>query len=88
MKDLNVGDQGKISYINTAKTSVLDKLLSMGILPGNKIKLLHRFPSFVFEMENSSYAVDHELAENIHVLLLKQPVNQKRRRRQCRRAQK
>ncbi len=71
LKDLSSGDAGKISYINTQDKEVLRKLIAMGILPGNKIKLLHRFPSFVFEMNNSSFAIDKDLAENIHVLLLK-----------------
>lgn len=71
LHDMATGDSGKISYINTHDSEILKKLISMGILPGNKIKLLHRFPSFVFEMDNSSFAVDQDLAENIHVLLLK-----------------
>lgn len=70
LKELNPGQAGKVSYINTGDSEVLKKLISMGVLPGNKIKLSHRFPSYVFEMGNSSYAVDNELAENIHVLLL------------------
>ena len=71
LKELSPGDSGKISYINTHDSEVLNKLIAMGILPGNQVKLLHRFPSFVFEMGASSFAVDSELAENIHVLLLK-----------------
>lgn len=71
LKELSPGDYAKISYINTQDKEVLNKLIAMGILPGNTIRLLHRFPSFVFEMENSSFAVDEELAENIHVLVLK-----------------
>lgn len=70
LKDLKPGDSGKISYINTHDSEILKKLISMGVLPGNTIKLLHRFPSFVFEMSGSSFAVDNDLAENIHVLLL------------------
>jgi len=71
LKEMNPQDAGKISYINTSDSEILKKLIAMGILPGNKIKLLHRFPSYVFEMNNSSFAIDKDLAENIHVLLLK-----------------
>lgn len=71
LKELEVGDTGKISYINVSEKETLKKLISMGFLPGKKIKLLHRFPSFVFEMENSSFAIDQDLAGTIHVLLLK-----------------
>jgi Fe2+ transport system protein FeoA len=71
LKELTPGKIGKVSYINTQDKEVLKKLISMGIQPGIKIKLLHRFPSFVFEVGNSCFAVDKELAENIYVLLLK-----------------
>lgn len=70
LRELSPGDSGKISYINTHDREILKKLISMGLLPGNEIKLLHRFPSFVFEMGESSFAIDNDLADNIHVLLL------------------
>lgn len=70
LKELSPGDRGKISYLNTQESEVLKKLLSMGIVPGNEIKLLHRFPSYIFEMGNSNFAVDADLAENIYVLVL------------------
>lgn len=87
LKDLSSGEIGKISYINTQDRETLRKLIAMGILPGNKIKLLHRFPSFVFEMNNTSFAIDKDLADNIHVLLLqKEEISQtKNRRRRWRR---
>jgi DtxR family Mn-dependent transcriptional regulator len=72
LKELSPQEAGKISYINTHDQEALKKLIAMGILPGNQIKLLHRFPSFVFEMNNSSFAIDKDLAENIYVLLLKE----------------
>ncbi|UCC95247.1 MAG: metal-dependent transcriptional regulator [Candidatus Omnitrophota bacterium] len=78
LKELVPGNTGKISYINTQDTQTLKRLISMGILPGNQIKLLHRFPSFVFEMGNSNFAIDKDLAENIYVLLLQTgPFNKK-----------
>ena len=72
LKEMTLGGVGKISYINTRNSEILKKLISMGVLPGNQIKLLYRFPSFVFEMNNSSFAIDKDLAENIFVLLLKE----------------
>lgn len=71
LKELQPGDIGKISYVSAYEGETLKKLISMGFLPGKQVKLLHRFPSFVFEMENSSFAIDKELAGTIHVLLLK-----------------
>ncbi|MFA5100887.1 MAG: metal-dependent transcriptional regulator [Candidatus Omnitrophota bacterium] len=71
LNELAVGDRGKISYLNTQDSEVLKKLIAMGILPGNEIMLLHKFPSFVFEMNRSHFAVDADLARHIHILLLK-----------------
>ena len=71
LKEMARGALGKVSYINTQDKDILKKLISMGVLPGNQIRLLHRFPSFVFEMNNSSFAIDKDLAENIFVLSLK-----------------
>lgn len=71
LKELSPQDVAKISYINTRDSEVLKKLIGMGILPGNQIRLLHRFPSFVFEMNNAHFAIDNDLAEHIHVLLLR-----------------
>lgn len=80
LAEMSPGDSGKISYINTRDSETLKKLISMGLLPGNQVKLLHRFPSFVFEMGNSSFAVDKALAENIYVLLLNRGADNKKRR--------
>ncbi len=71
LRELFPGDIGKVSYINTHDREVLQKLIAMGILPGNEVKLLHRFPSFVFEMNKSIFAIDKDLADNIFILLLK-----------------
>jgi DtxR family transcriptional regulator, Mn-dependent transcriptional regulator len=74
LQELSVGDRGRISYINTTDQEALKKLIAMGILPGNEIALLHKFPSYVFEMNHSHFAVDKEMAQHIHVLLLKKSV--------------
>ncbi len=82
LKELSPGDFGKVSYINIQDKEILKKLIAMGILPGNEIKLLHRFPSFVFEMGKTNFAIDKDLAENIYVLLLKErPLGPESRRK-------
>lgn len=68
LKDMQSNDKGKVSYLNTHDKDVLKKLISMGILPGSQIKLLHRYPSFVFDVGSSTFAIDEELAEHIFVL--------------------
>jgi DtxR family Mn-dependent transcriptional regulator len=45
----------------------MQKLMSMGVLPGNRLLLARRFPSFIFRVGNSEFAVDEELAREIFV---------------------
>jgi len=39
----------------------------MGILPGTHITVIQRFPSYVFQVGYSQFAVDRHLAEVIYV---------------------
>ena len=39
----------------------------MGILPGANIKVIRQFPSYVFQVGYSQFAVDRPLAEVIYV---------------------
>lgn len=67
--ELEVGEGGRIAYIETREREKLQKLMAMGTLPGIPVKLLQKFPSYVFQMENSQFAVDEEIARIIHIRL-------------------
>ncbi|MBE0481360.1 MAG: FeoA domain-containing protein [Dehalococcoidia bacterium] len=69
LSEMDAGRAGKIAYIHAPEASRLQKLMSMGILPGTPIRLLQRFPSYVFEIRNTQFAVDRELANAIYVRL-------------------
>jgi Fe2+ transport system protein FeoA len=43
------------------------KLLALGLVPGDALRLLSTWPAFVFELGSTSYAVDTELAQRILV---------------------
>ena len=43
------------------------KILSLGIAPGDVLKVLATWPSVVFELGSTSYALDSELAGRILV---------------------
>ena len=64
---LKRGEKGVIAYIKAGDSKKLQKLMAMGILPGNPITLTHAFPSFVFTVGYSQYAVDRDMAEAIYV---------------------
>ena len=69
LSDLNPGDHGAIAYVHTEDAERLQKLVAMGILPGMTVRLVRNFPSFIFNVGNTQYAVDHELASEIYVRL-------------------
>jgi len=71
LSDLQVGQSGKIAYIHTKEGGVLQKLLAMGALPGSPISLLQKFPSYVFQIGNSQFAIDSDIAKDIYVRLVK-----------------
>lgn len=62
---LKANQKGKVAYIHTKDNKKLQKLMSMGVLPGMTISLVQSFPSYVFQIGQSQFAVDRELAECI-----------------------
>jgi len=41
--------------------------VAMGVLPGNRIRLLQAFPSYIFRVGYAEFAVDTEMAREIFV---------------------
>lgn len=66
LRDLKVGSEARLTSLNT--DLLQEKLFAMGIIPGRKIKLLKKFPSFVFQVGHSTFAVDKEVAKFIQVV--------------------
>jgi len=67
MSNLRQGETGAIAYIHTGDSDKLKKLMALGILPGESVTLQRRYPSFVFTVGRSRYAVDEGMAEAIYV---------------------
>ena len=68
LTELKSGLSGKIVAINE-NPAIQEKLLAMGILPGRKISLIQKWPSYVFQIGYSRFTVDTELAQSITVAL-------------------
>ncbi|MCL4378031.1 MAG: metal-dependent transcriptional regulator [Actinobacteria bacterium] len=66
------GQRGKVVYLHTLDDKKLQKMMVMGVLPGREITLLHRFPSYVFQVGFTQVAVDSEIADSIYVILKKE----------------
>lgn len=71
LSDLSVKDKGQIAYLQTKDASQMQKLISIGVLPGISITLQQKFPSYVFQLGQSQFAIDKELASAIYVRLTK-----------------
>ena len=69
LTDLQEGQKGNIAYLHTDDSLRLQKLISMGIIPGIRIILIRRYPSFVFKAGYSQFAVDKDMAEGIYIRL-------------------
>ena len=61
------GQEGEIAYIQTDDSKKMQKLMAMGVLPGNRILLTQAFPSYIFKVGFSEFAIDTALAREIFV---------------------
>ncbi|OGP65456.1 MAG: hypothetical protein A2169_03555 [Deltaproteobacteria bacterium RBG_13_47_9] len=68
-KDMEAKDRGMIAYLATNDKGRLHKLMAMGALPGLQITMIQKFPSYVFQIGQSQFAIDKEMAEGIYVRL-------------------
>jgi DtxR family Mn-dependent transcriptional regulator len=67
LKELEVGGKGRIVFIRPSDSTRLERLATMGIVPGSIIRLKQKRPSFVLEIEETTLAVDSLIAEEIYV---------------------
>ena len=67
LSQLSAGSRARIHALGASKSDIQAKLLAMGILPGRDIHLMRKFPSFVFQVGNSQFTVDREIAQEIFV---------------------
>ncbi len=70
LSELNRGQRGKVAYVYAPESSQLQKLIAMGILPGAPITLEQSFPSYVFQIGQTQFAVDKDIADAIYVRLV------------------
>jgi DtxR family Mn-dependent transcriptional regulator len=67
LSELKKGQKGKIAYIHTDDKAMLRKIMAMGALPGAPITMVQRFPSYVFQIGESQFAIDKGLADQVQV---------------------
>ncbi|MDX2494480.1 MAG: metal-dependent transcriptional regulator [Desulfuromusa sp.] len=67
LTELKSGESGEIAYLAASDDKKMQKLMSMGVLPGSHLLLVQKFPSYIFKVGNSQFAVDDTLAREIHI---------------------
>jgi DtxR family Mn-dependent transcriptional regulator len=67
LSELSPGDEAEVKYI-VAGDEESKILISSGIIPGVKIKVLRVYPAFVVQMGNTQFALDRNLAECIYTI--------------------
>lgn len=67
LTELKSSDEGEIAYIQTDDGKKMQKLMAMGVLPGNRIQLLQTFPTYIFRVGYSEFAIDAGMAREIFV---------------------
>jgi DtxR family transcriptional regulator, Mn-dependent transcriptional regulator len=67
LTELKAGERGEIAYLSTGNEKKMQKLMSMGVLPGSELRISRTFPSYIFKVGHSEFAVDEELAREIFI---------------------
>lgn len=62
------GGEFEICQINSENALRSDRLVSLGVLPGNRLKLIQKKPSLIIRLGETEIALDREIASDIFVL--------------------
>jgi len=65
LTELEVGQSGRVAYVNYRNEHLFHKIDDLQIRPGVMIKLLQRYPSYVVEVESATIAMDSEVAATV-----------------------
>lgn len=64
---LERGETCEVAYVGTRDEARLNRLTCLGILPGHRLRLLQRRPSYVVEVDETHLGLDSSIAEEIYV---------------------
>lgn len=67
LRELEPGEEGRITFIAPKEHARLDKLSSLGVVPGSTVKLHQKHPSYVIRVGETDLAIDEEIAGEIYV---------------------
>ncbi len=64
LKEMEVGKVGRVLFINVP---AMDRLANMGLVPGAMVRLHQKRPSYVVEVDQTTLALDEDIAQGIYV---------------------
>ncbi|MFQ6105598.1 MAG: metal-dependent transcriptional regulator [Candidatus Hydrothermarchaeaceae archaeon] len=67
LDSLMPGEKGRIVFITSKQHRLMDKLSSLGVVPGSIIKIHQKSPSYVIKIGETELAVDREVVNSIYV---------------------
>lgn len=67
LSDFEVGSSGRITFIVPSDPSRISKLNSLGITAGSIIKFLQKTPSCILQIDETTVAIDPEIAKEIYI---------------------
>ena len=67
LSDASLGTPVRIVFITPKSRKRLEKLSALGIVPGSRLRLLQRNPSFVIQIGQTTVAVDRDITDEIYV---------------------
>jgi len=70
MKDLEPGNRARITFISPRDHGRMDRLSTLGIVPGTEIVLHQKKPAFVIRAGETELALDIDIAAEIYVKII------------------
>ncbi|NYT14221.1 MAG: ferrous iron transport protein A, partial [Candidatus Methanofastidiosa archaeon] len=67
LSDMEPGGEGNIMYLVTKSHPRLQRLSTLGLSPGSKIKVVQTFPTFVVQVDETQIALEKSIAKDIFV---------------------
>jgi DtxR family transcriptional regulator, Mn-dependent transcriptional regulator len=67
LTELDKGELGSVSCLQDPASPSACKLASMGVLPGAELRMVQRYPAYVFRLGHAEFAVDSEMARHVRV---------------------
>lgn len=67
LASMKVGSAGVVLRVLRDEAGRTERLRALGVTPGARVKVLQRFPGFVFECDQTELAVEPEVARAIVV---------------------